>query len=235
MLLLPLNLWSLATYRRAVRESRFARARRRRARCAATHASPAAHLRFTPPPRRSPGRGPEQAEKDIAIVLRKLQVWRKQLNGRLRLIRGHYAITTPRRRGVLERKVEQTSRAVDRLKKDPPEKLPDDSAKEGCQTKAVDKCKKDLEKAKSENQASSAAHFSGCSPATHRQVPEITGRGGEDARPIKKSRWLSWQPRGEGGKSPRRSAERKEAPAPAPAPAPALLWMTASADGARRA
>ena len=55
----------------------------------------------------------------------------------------------------LERKVEQTSRAVDRLKKDldMAEKLPDDSAKEKkAKTKASRQGKKDLEKAKGENE-----------------------------------------------------------------------------------
>ena len=66
-------------------------------------------------------------------------------------------------------------------------KLPDDSAKEKkAKTKAVDKCKKDLEKAKGENEVAverrlGQAHPGG-SPATHRQVPETHRGGGKNAR-----------------------------------------------------
>ena len=73
----------------------------------------------------------------------------------------------------LERKVEQTSRVVDRLKKDldQAEKLPDDSAKEKkAKTKAVDKCKKDLEKAKGENEVAVKARDKPIQEALQRRI-----------------------------------------------------------------
>ncbi|CAH0369261.1 unnamed protein product [Pelagomonas calceolata] len=135
----------------------------------------------------------------------------------------------------LERKVEQTSRAVDRLKKDldQAEKLPDDSAKEKkAKTKAVDKAKKDLEKAKSENEVAVKARDKPIQEALQRRIDKCQ-KLIDEAEKMPETNDQEKQMklhRIEQCKRAKAKAEKerdkafpkpKEAPAPAPAPAPA--------------
>ena len=135
----------------------------------------------------------------------------------------------------LERKVEQTSRAVDRLKKDldQAEKLPDDSAKEKkAKTKAVDKCKKDLEKAKGENEVAVKARDKPIQEALQRRIDKCQ-KLIDEAEKMPETNDQEKQMklhRIEQCKRAKAKAEKerykafpkpKEAPAPAPAPAPA--------------